>query len=267
MVKSGILDFQAMVNGNHPGFPVTRKEVLLFLGFYLVCTLIYYTATWITWGGLETGNSSFFNPEEFFAAAGTDFIIARKPLNSLTFRTESPSHSNHVVIILQFLTQKLHPAHLLFSRHRVCNFIVCKRMATGACVNQMVGIIFFALRFIHRTFYAGLCRLVQPATLSEHPFLYSLPTTFPVWPRSVFLCTLAPGSIVSLFPKALAPFPAIGIVRSLCIGGFCNGPSDNEASIFLCRWERQGFFQLVPDRRVLLPGLLPVPVTASLQYV
>lgn len=76
MVKSGILDFQAMVNGNHPGFPVTRKEVLLFLGFYLVCTLIYYTATWITWGGLETGNSSFFNPEEFFAAAGTDFIIS-----------------------------------------------------------------------------------------------------------------------------------------------------------------------------------------------
>ena len=158
--------------------------------------------------------------------------------NCCIFIPELSVHPNHVVSVFQLFPQEFHTPGILFSRYRVCNFIVCKRMATGACVNQMVGIIFFALRFIHRTFYAGLCRLVQPATLSEHPFLYSLPTTFPVWPCAVFLCTLAPGSVLSLFPKALAPFPAIGIIRSLCIGGFCIGSAGNEAGIFLCRWKR-----------------------------
>jgi sensor histidine kinase YesM len=55
---------------------VSRKEVCLFLGFYAICTLIYYTATWITWGGLESGSSSFFDVQEFFASAGTDFVIS-----------------------------------------------------------------------------------------------------------------------------------------------------------------------------------------------
>lgn len=71
-----MVDFQAMETDRYPGYFVTKKEVLLFLGFYLICTLIYYTATWITWGGLETGNASFFDLEEFFAAAGIDFIIS-----------------------------------------------------------------------------------------------------------------------------------------------------------------------------------------------
>jgi two-component system LytT family sensor kinase len=55
---------------------VDRKEILLFLGFYVASTFIYYTATWITWGGLESGNPPYFDLEEFFAAAGTDFIIS-----------------------------------------------------------------------------------------------------------------------------------------------------------------------------------------------
>lgn len=55
---------------------IERKEVFLFLCFYVVSTFIYYTATWITWGGFESGNYSYFNFEEFFAAAGTDFLIS-----------------------------------------------------------------------------------------------------------------------------------------------------------------------------------------------
>lgn len=55
---------------------VNRKELLLFVLFYVLSTLIYYTATWITWGGLEKGHYSFFDLEEFFAAAATDFIIS-----------------------------------------------------------------------------------------------------------------------------------------------------------------------------------------------
>jgi two-component system, LytTR family, sensor kinase len=71
-----MLDFQTMAAGRIPRYSVTKKEVLLFVGFYVLSTLVYYTATWITWGGLEGGHSSFFDIEEFFAAAGTDFIIS-----------------------------------------------------------------------------------------------------------------------------------------------------------------------------------------------
>ena len=55
---------------------IEKKEVSLFLCFYVVSAFIYYTATWITWGGFETGHPSYFNFEEFFASAGTDFIIS-----------------------------------------------------------------------------------------------------------------------------------------------------------------------------------------------
>lgn len=55
---------------------LSRKEILLFVTFYVLSTLLYYTATWITWGGLENPSYSFFNLEEFFAAAATDFIIS-----------------------------------------------------------------------------------------------------------------------------------------------------------------------------------------------
>ena len=55
---------------------ITTQELVLFISFYVISTLTYYTATWITWGGLENANNSFFSLEEFFAAAGTDFIIS-----------------------------------------------------------------------------------------------------------------------------------------------------------------------------------------------
>lgn len=55
---------------------VEKREVFLFLSFYVVSAFIYYTATWITWGGFEPGHPSYFNFEEFFASSGTDFIIS-----------------------------------------------------------------------------------------------------------------------------------------------------------------------------------------------
>ncbi|MCU0321401.1 MAG: histidine kinase, partial [Chitinophagaceae bacterium] len=55
---------------------VTKLELVLFVAFYSISSILYYTATWITWGGLENNNLSFFNIEEFFAAAGVDFIIS-----------------------------------------------------------------------------------------------------------------------------------------------------------------------------------------------
>lgn len=55
---------------------VSRKEVLLFLAFYVASAFIYYTATWVTWGGLAAESYPYFALEEFFAAAGVDFVIS-----------------------------------------------------------------------------------------------------------------------------------------------------------------------------------------------
>lgn len=52
-----------------------KQDVLLFVAFYVLSTLIYYTATWISWGTFSQGFRSYFNVEEFFAAAGTQFIL------------------------------------------------------------------------------------------------------------------------------------------------------------------------------------------------
>ncbi|MEZ4859335.1 MAG: histidine kinase [Flavobacteriaceae bacterium] len=55
---------------------IAKKEALLFLGFYMVSVLIYYTASWISWGGFNSGHPPYFDLEEFFAAAGAQFIIS-----------------------------------------------------------------------------------------------------------------------------------------------------------------------------------------------
>jgi two-component system, LytTR family, sensor kinase len=55
---------------------LNRQEIKLFVGFYVISAIIYYTATWITWGGLEPDHPPYFDIEEFAAAAGTDFIIS-----------------------------------------------------------------------------------------------------------------------------------------------------------------------------------------------
>jgi sensor histidine kinase YesM len=48
----------------------------IFVAFYIIASIIYYSATWITWGGLENDDYPFFNLKEFFAAAGIDFIVS-----------------------------------------------------------------------------------------------------------------------------------------------------------------------------------------------
>lgn len=53
-----------------------KQEVFLFLGLYALGSIIYYTATWISWGGFEPGHPSYFNLQEFLAAAGTQFTIS-----------------------------------------------------------------------------------------------------------------------------------------------------------------------------------------------
>lgn len=84
---------------------VDIKETLLFLGFYVVSTVIYYTATWITWGGLESGAPSYFNLEEFFAAAGTDFIISFLVTIPIWYVTTVllKNHSHYLKISTHFL--------------------------------------------------------------------------------------------------------------------------------------------------------------------
>ncbi|MFD1062083.1 sensor histidine kinase [Winogradskyella litorisediminis] len=55
---------------------ICKKDIILFISFYYVSTLIYYTASWFSWGGLKGGHPSFFNIEEFFASGGIQFIIS-----------------------------------------------------------------------------------------------------------------------------------------------------------------------------------------------
>ncbi|WP_340201802.1 sensor histidine kinase [Ascidiimonas sp. W6] len=54
----------------------TKKDVTLFVGFYFFSTLIYYTASWISWGAFKPGHPPYFNVEEFFASAGAQFAIS-----------------------------------------------------------------------------------------------------------------------------------------------------------------------------------------------
>jgi two-component system, LytTR family, sensor kinase len=68
--------YELMNKTTYLGKLISRKEVLLFLLFYLISTVFYYTATWITWGGLDKEFISFFDLEEFFAAAGVDFTVS-----------------------------------------------------------------------------------------------------------------------------------------------------------------------------------------------
>ena len=85
---------------------VDRKEVILFLAFYFVSCVIYYTATWISWGGLEPGGSLYFNIEEFFAAAGTDFIIS--------FLVTIPIWYTTIILLKKSSHQLILAMHVLF---------------------------------------------------------------------------------------------------------------------------------------------------------
>ncbi|MFC4634416.1 sensor histidine kinase [Dokdonia ponticola] len=55
---------------------LTKKDILFFLGFYYLSTVIYYTASWISWGGFKPGHPSYFHFEEFSASGGVQFLIS-----------------------------------------------------------------------------------------------------------------------------------------------------------------------------------------------
>lgn len=63
----------------HPGKPkqiVSKKDVALFLAFYFISSVVYYTASWISWGGFKPGHPSYFTFEEFSASGGAQFLIS-----------------------------------------------------------------------------------------------------------------------------------------------------------------------------------------------
>lgn len=55
---------------------LSTKETNLFVGFYVLSTFVYYTASWISYGAFLAGHPSYFNLEEFFSAAGVQFAIS-----------------------------------------------------------------------------------------------------------------------------------------------------------------------------------------------
>lgn len=55
---------------------VSKKDGVLFLSFYFFSAIIYYTASWISWGGFKPGHPSYFNFEEFSASGGAQFLIS-----------------------------------------------------------------------------------------------------------------------------------------------------------------------------------------------
>jgi hypothetical protein len=55
---------------------ISKKEAIFLVAFYVVSTLIYYTATWISYGAFSPGHPSYFDLEEFFSAAGVQFTIS-----------------------------------------------------------------------------------------------------------------------------------------------------------------------------------------------
>lgn len=55
---------------------LTKRDVKYFVLFYIASTFIYYTSSWISWGGLNPGHPRYFDVEEFFASGGAQFIIS-----------------------------------------------------------------------------------------------------------------------------------------------------------------------------------------------
>lgn len=55
---------------------LTKKDVIFFVSFYYVSTLIYYTANWVSWGAFKGGHPDYLNVEEFFAAGGVQFSVS-----------------------------------------------------------------------------------------------------------------------------------------------------------------------------------------------
>jgi len=55
---------------------ISKKDIILFISFYYVSTLIYYTASWISWGAFKDGHPDYLDVTEFFASGGVQFIVS-----------------------------------------------------------------------------------------------------------------------------------------------------------------------------------------------
>lgn len=53
---------------------VSRKELFLFIAFYLVTTLVFYTLMWWVYEGDHAGPPYYLDASQFWAAAGTKFL-------------------------------------------------------------------------------------------------------------------------------------------------------------------------------------------------
>ena len=55
---------------------INPREIGLFITFYLVSTLIYYTVTWVAWGAFVKGHPAFFDFREISASGGIRFAVS-----------------------------------------------------------------------------------------------------------------------------------------------------------------------------------------------
>lgn len=55
---------------------VSPRDLSLFLGFYYLSSLLFYTASWISYGAFEGGHPPYFDLAEYFSAAGFQFLFS-----------------------------------------------------------------------------------------------------------------------------------------------------------------------------------------------
>ncbi len=51
------------------------EEVLAFLAFYGLSSLLLHTVSWFSYGGVANGHAAWLNPEEFWSSSGTKFVM------------------------------------------------------------------------------------------------------------------------------------------------------------------------------------------------
>lgn len=85
---------------------ISKKDLFLFIGFYYASTLIYYTATWISWGAFKPGHPPYFHIEEFFASGGVQF--------SISFLVTVPIWFISTVVLKKYPLKLRLASHLIF---------------------------------------------------------------------------------------------------------------------------------------------------------
>ena len=106
---------------------VSKKEFLLFAVFYIVSSIIFYTASWISWGGFKPGHPSYFTFEEYAASGGAQFLIS--------FLVTIPIWYITSVILKDYsLKQRLLP-HIIFLPIYIKKFICLFHEGSFLCLH------------------------------------------------------------------------------------------------------------------------------------